>query len=188
MDSNHLNCYQSSPSPTPDLTSHRGVQSVQENCPHHRSHARKLSQTMVEMPDPDSLSQLKSGKVWIVSKKRRNGLIVYKRCHSEFAGPGAAVGGICDSDCHGCLPMGNLELVLPQSPEELYQAYLTRIQWTRLLHGITSDSVPIKRAQKILQNFEGFFGAKTVSSTPDEAFALMVGVIPETVHEARLLS
>jgi len=143
---------------------------------------------MVEMPDSDPLSQLKSGKVWIVSKKRRNGLIVYKRCHSEFAGPGAVVGGICDSDCQGCLPMGNLELVPAQSWEEVYQAYLTRIQWIRLIHGITSDSDAIKRAQKILQNFEGFFGAKAVSSTPDEAFALMVGVFPETIYEARLLS
>jgi len=41
--------------------------------------------------DPDILKLL-VGKVLMVNHRRRNGLIIYKRYHAEFAGPGAAVG------------------------------------------------------------------------------------------------
>ena len=45
----------------------------------------------------DILTLLHSGKVFIVNSRKRNGLILFKRYHAEFAGPGAAVGG--DYDC-----------------------------------------------------------------------------------------
>ncbi|MDJ1177207.1 hypothetical protein [Roseofilum capinflatum] len=188
MDSNNLNCYQSSPSPRSASTSHHGVHGVQGNPKHNPSHTRKLGQTVLEVSDLDPLSQLKSGKLLMVNKSRRNGLIVYKRYHAEFAGPGAAVGGNCDSDCHGFLPVGNLDLVSPENWEERRQAYLIRLQWIRFTHQFTDQTIPLNRAQKILQHFEAFFGAKTLSTIPDEALSLMVGVFPETIHEARLLS
>ncbi len=188
MESNHLNGCQSSASPIAASTSPRRVQSVPGNCQHNPFHTRKLGQTVLEVPDLDPLSQLKSGKLLMVNKSRRNGLIVYKRYYAEFAGPGAAVGGICDSDCHGFLPVGNLDLVSPQNLEEQRQAYLIRLQWIRFTHQFSDQSIPLNRAQKILQHFEAFFGAKTLATIPDEALALMVGVFPKTIDEARLLS
>lgn len=51
-------------------------------------------QTVIEHPRAsDLLSQLNSGQLLMVNRNRRNGLIIYKRFHAEFAGPGAAVGG-----------------------------------------------------------------------------------------------
>ena len=40
------------------------------------------------------LEQLQQGHLMIVDSQRRNGLILYKKYHAEFAGPGAAVGGM----------------------------------------------------------------------------------------------
>jgi hypothetical protein len=60
----------------------------------------------------------------IVSPHRRNGLILFKRYHAEFAGPGAAVGGLIDRDCQRVLPIGNLSLISPESSEERQRAYL----------------------------------------------------------------
>lgn len=122
----------------------------------------------------------------VVNSRRRNGLILCKRYHAEFAGPGSVVGGQFDRDCQLVLPVGNLSLSRPESAEERRQGYLIRRQWIRLTGQITQNSVPLQRAQMILNQFEGFFDAETISQIPDEFFALMAGVLPRTIRMARL--
>ena len=140
--------------------------------------------------NPDSqasriLEQLQNKQLLIVSQ-RRNGLILYKRYHAEFAGPGAAVGGLFDLDCQRVLPVGNLSLLSPKSPEERQRAYALRMQWIKLIKQITSKQAPLQRAQKIIEQFEGFnFKAETIAELPDEAFALLVGVLPHTISQVR---
>lgn len=131
------------------------------------------------------LAQLQSQQLLIVNSRRRNGLILYKRYHAEFAGPGAAVGGLFDKDCQRALPVGDFSLVSPESTNDRQRAYLTRRQWIKLTKQITDNPVPLQRAQKIIEQFEQFFGANTVAQLPDEAFALLVGVFPETIRIAR---
>lgn len=121
----------------------------------------------------------------VVNSRRRNGLILYKRFHAEFAGPGSAVGGVFDRDCQHVLPVGNLSLLSPGSADERRQAYLIRRQWLKLTKQITSNPVPLQRAQMVLNQFEGFFDAETIAQLPDEALALLVGVFPQTVTMAR---
>jgi hypothetical protein len=133
----------------------------------------------------DLLTMLHSGKVFMVNSRRRNGLILLKPFHAEFAGPGAAVGGDCDHDCLGALPIGNLSLLTPDSHDERQKAYLIRRQWTRLTRQITENSLPQKRVQKILDQFEQYFPLETVARLPDEIFALLVGVLPQTVKVVR---
>ncbi|NET56037.1 MAG: hypothetical protein F6K47_07655 [Symploca sp. SIO2E6] len=131
------------------------------------------------------LEQLHDQQLLIVSQ-RRNGLILYKSYHAEFVGPGAAVGGQLDLDCQQVLPVGELCLLSPQSPEERLRAYALRLQWTRLIREITSRHTPLQRAQKILEQFEGFnFKPQIINQLPDEAFALLVGVLPHTIREVR---
>ncbi|NET56155.1 MAG: hypothetical protein F6K47_08260 [Symploca sp. SIO2E6] len=131
------------------------------------------------------LTQLHDQQLLIVSQ-RRNGLILYKRYHAEFAGPGAAVGGLFDLDCQQVLPVGNLSLLSPKSSEERQRSYALRMQWIKLIKQITSKPVPLQRAQKILEQFEGFnFKAETIAELPDEAFALLVGVLPHTIRQVR---
>ena len=89
--------------------------------------------------DPNASSILKllhSGQVLMVNNRRRNGLILYKRYHAEFAGPGAAVGSLYDRDCELALPVGHLSLLSPESHEERQKAYLIRRQWIRPETGI----------------------------------------------------
>jgi hypothetical protein len=133
----------------------------------------------------DLLTMLHSGKVFMVNSRRRNGLILLKPFHAEFAGPGAAVGGDCDRDCLRALPIGNLSLLTPESHDDRQKAYLIRRQWTRLTRQITENSLPQKRVQKILDQFEQYFPVETVAKLPDEIFALLVGVLPQTVKVVR---
>ena len=131
------------------------------------------------------LAQLHAQQLLIVSQSR-NGLILYKPYHAEFVGPGAAIGGLLDLDCQEVLPVGDLCLLSPQSLEERQRAYALRMQWIRLIREITSRQAPLQRAQKILEQFEGFnFKAETINQLPDEAFALLVGVLPHTIREVR---
>jgi hypothetical protein len=122
----------------------------------------------------------------VVNSRRRNGLILCKRYHAEFAGPGSVVGGRFDRDCQLVLSVGNLSLSCPESAEERRQGYLIRRQWIRLTRQITQNSVPLQRAQMILNQFEGFFDAETICQIPDDVFALLAGVLPRTIRMARL--
>ncbi len=134
---------------------------------------------------PEIVKILRSGQVLVVNSRRRNGLILYKGFHAEFAGPGAAVGSIHDLDCTSALSVGNLSLLSPDSHEERQKAYLIRRQWIRLLKQITEKPLPQQRVQKILEQFEQYFDPETVAQLPDEAFALLVGVLPQTVSAVR---
>jgi hypothetical protein len=138
-----------------------------------------------EQSYPGFLTMLNSGRVFVVNSRRRNGLILFKRYHAEFAGPGAAVGGDYDRDCLGVLPIGNLSLLTPETHEERQKAYLIRRQWIRLIKQITENSVAAQRVQKILEQFEQYFPSEMVSRLPDEAFAFLVGVLPQTAAIVR---
>ncbi len=134
------------------------------------------------------LRLLHGGQVLMVNSRRRNGLILYKGYHAEFAGPGAAVGSFYDQDCEWALPVGNISLLSPESYEERQKAYLIRRQWIRLMRQMTEKPVPQQRVQMILTQFENYFDPLTVAQLPDEAFALLVGVLPRTVRTVRRAS
>lgn len=121
----------------------------------------------------------------VVNPRRRNGLILYKPYHAEFAGPGSIVGGTGDLDCQAVLPVGDLELVVPAAPEDRQRGYLTRRQWIQLTRRITEQAQPEQRAKMILEQFEHYFDAKAIAKIPDEAFSLLVGVLPRTIKEIR---
>ncbi|TAE60729.1 MAG: hypothetical protein EAZ76_09610 [Nostocales cyanobacterium] len=135
----------------------------------------------------DILASLHSGKCLIVNSRRRNGLLLFKQYHAEFAGPGAIVGGDYDRDCKSVIPLGNLSLLDPDSHEDCQKAYLIRRQWVRLIKQITENSVPVQRVQKILEQFEQYFPAEVIAALPDDAFAMLVGVLPQTVAMVRRL-
>jgi len=141
------------------------------------------------MPDKSQplkiLKQLHDKQLLIVNSRARNGLILYKPYHAEFAGPGAAVGGLVDLDCHQVLPVGNLSLICPELSHERQQAILIRRQWVRLTEKITKNPVPLQRAKMILNQFENYFDQETITQLPDEAFALLVGVLPHTIRKVR---
>jgi hypothetical protein len=134
---------------------------------------------------PEILQCIQSGRLWMVNNRRRNGLILCKSFYAEFAGPGSAVGGVFDQDCQWVIPVGDLSLIQPNSHEERHQAYLIRRQWIRLTQQFTDQSVPLQRAQMILNQFENYFDQDTIARIPDEAFALLVGVLPYSVRMAR---
>lgn len=97
------------------------------------------------------------------------------------------MGGDYDCDCQRALPIGNLSLLTPDSNEERQKAYLIRRQWIRLIKQITENPIPGQRVQKILDQFEQYFPPEIVALLPDVAFALLVGVLPQTVGLVRRL-
>lgn len=138
------------------------------------------------LEDIDELiEQLPNHIAWIVNPRRKNGLIIYKKYHAEFAGPGAIVGSHFDGDVEQVLPVGKLSLVAPRNISEKVNAYLIRRQWVRLTQQIADNPVPSQRAQVILNQFATWFDRNTVASLPDSAFARLVGVLPETIHRCR---
>ena len=156
------------------------------------SDASKTSLDAVHLPPiiegvstEELLDCICSGQIWMVNGRQRNGVILCKPFHTEFAGPGAAIGGHFDLDCQHVIPMGKLSLVRPDSNQERQNAYLIRRQWIKLTQQVTDKSVPLQRAQMILNQFETYFDQDTIARIPDEAFALMVGVLPYTVRMAR---
>lgn len=151
-----------------------------------RERSLGFEKALIESQSPNEiLTQLNSGQLLTVNSRRRNGLIIFKRFHAEFAGPGAAVGGFFDVDCYRTLPVGDLSLIYPEDQEERQKAYLIRRQWVRLTHQLTENTVPLKRAQLILNQFENYFPPDVVAKLPDEAFALLVGVLPQTIRMIR---
>ena len=131
------------------------------------------------------LEQLQQQKLLIVNPRRRNGLILYKSYSAEFAGPGSIVGGVGDIGCRAVLPVGDLELLVPATADDRQRGYLTRRQWIQLTRKITEQEQPEKRAKMILDQFEHYFDAKAIAKIPDEAFSLLVGVLPQTIKNIR---
>lgn len=147
---------------------------------------RNLGTDLTENPhSSDILAEINSGKLLMVDSRRRNGLILIKRFHAEFAGPGAAVGGAFDVDSVQAIPVGDFCLVCPQSPEERQKAFGIRRHWVRLTEQLTVQPAALERAQMILTQFEQYFDGETVAQIPDEALALLVGIFPQTIRAAR---
>ncbi len=121
----------------------------------------------------------------MVNSRKRNGLILVKSFHAEFAGPGSAIGGDFDRDCQTIIAVGDLSVAAPGSQEERQKAYLIRRQWIRLANQITEHQLPADRVKMMLQQFENYFAMETVKALPDEAFAMLVGVLPRTVNRVR---
>lgn len=131
------------------------------------------------------LEQLQQQQLLIVNPRRRNGLILYKSYSAEFAGPGSIVGGVGDLGCRAVLPVGDLDLLVPTTADDRQRGYLTRRQWIQLTRKITEQEQPEKRAKMILDQFEHYFDAKAIAKIPDEAFSLLVGVLPQTIKNIR---
>lgn len=141
--------------------------------------------TVPSSNNEDILAKLRGQDLWIVNSRRRNGLIIHKEFYTEFAGPGAAVGGGLDDDCRSVIPLGSLSLLPSTSAEEQQKALKIRLQWVRLTQNFTDKPVAIDRARMILEQFKSYFDPSIVEQVPDEAFALLVGVLPYTVRRAR---
>ena len=133
----------------------------------------------------DILKQIQSQKLLVVNPRRKNGLIVYKKYHAEFVGPGAIVGGQFDTNVVDLIAVGKLSLITPETSQQRRQAYKMRRQWVKLTKQITDNPVPAERARVILNQFEHWFDSETVAQLPNEAFAMLVGVLPQTIAKVR---
>lgn len=133
------------------------------------------------------LSKIRGKDLWVVNARKRNGLIINKGFYTEFAGPGAAIGGGLDTECNNFTALGSLSLISPKSAEEQQKALRIRLQWVRLTQNFTDKPDALERAQLILEQFKSYFDQGIVKQVPDEAFAMLVGVFPSTIRKARSL-
>lgn len=133
------------------------------------------------------VTQLSSGQLLIVDGTRRSGLIIQKRYHSEFAGPGSAVGGFFDVGVQHLFPIGDLSLVAPapSAYDQRQQAFSTRRQWLRLTEQLTESTAPLMRASLLLERFSQYFDNAMIDVLPNEVLANLIGVMPTTMAIAR---
>lgn len=120
-----------------------------------------------------------------VGEQKRSGLILCKPFYAEFAGPGAAISNLLQSDYSTIIAIGSPELVEVVTHEERQKAYSRRIQWVRWLHKIVAQPEPTHRAEKLLAGFEEFFGCEILAGIPDVTLSLLAGVLPQTISTAR---
>lgn len=120
-----------------------------------------------------------------VGEQKRSGLILCKSHYAEFAGPGAAVCNLFESDYATVIAIGSPELVEVNTHAERQKAYSRRIQWVRWLHKIVAQPEPMQRAEKLLVGFEEFFGSEILAGIPDVTLSLLAGVLPQTMTAAR---
>lgn len=146
-----------------------------------------MLEIQTKIQDVDLLQHLQKQEILVISSRRKNGVIIYKRYHAEFAGPGSLIGGSIDADLVKILSVGELAINFPETAKERIAAYLMRRQWNRLIKQITDESNSIERAQLILNQFEHWFDKQTMTEIPDDAFGLLVGVFPQTVRNVRFL-
>ena len=139
----------------------------------------------MNLPFIDILEKIKSQELFVVNPRRKNGLIVYKKYHAEFVGPGAIIGGQFDQNVSKVIEVGIPSLIIPKTSKERRQAYKMRRQWVKLTKQITDNQVATERARVILNQFEHWFDGETVKQLPDEAFAMLVGVLPQTIRRVR---
>lgn len=145
-----------------------------------------MTSPLVSPPQEYNLYEfLQKKDLLMINPRKKNGLILIKTYHAEFAGPGAIVGGCFDQDVHTAIPMGNLSLIMPSDSQDRQRAYLMRRQWIKLIKQITDNPIPRQRAQVILNQFEHWFDGESTATVPDEVFALIVGVFPHTIRKAR---
>lgn len=131
------------------------------------------------------LPQLNSGRLLMLDSHRRGGLIICKRHHAELAGPGAAVGGVCDIDCGRVISFGDVSIVSPQSYEHRQKAFVMRQKWFRFTQKAMENAVPLQRSHAILFLIEKYFGTRAVDELPDEILAQLVGVLPKSITMVR---
>lgn len=133
------------------------------------------------------VAQLSSGQLLVVDSTRRSGLIIQKRFHSEFAGPGSAVGGFFDIGAQHLFPIGDLSLIAPASNayDERQQAFATRRHWLRLIEQLTESTAPLMRASLLLERFSHYFDRPMIDALPNEVLASLIGVMPTTMATAR---
>lgn len=139
----------------------------------------------IDINSTQILPQLKSGQMLMLDPQRQSGLIICKTHHAELAGPGAAVGGLCDLACVRAIALGDLALIRPESYEVRQQAYSRRQHWMDLTQKAMQPSVALRRAEAILTLLGLYFEAEAISQLPDEVLALLVGVLPRTINLAR---
>ncbi|MDJ0600042.1 MAG: hypothetical protein QNJ37_14520 [Crocosphaera sp.] len=146
----------------------------------------------VSAKKPDQIEEilrhLHHKKLLVINPRRKNGLILYKPYHAEFAGPGAAIGADFDYDVIDVLPVGKLSLTVPKTSQERINSYLIRRQWVKLAKQISDNTIAQQRAQVILNQFEHWFDLETATHLSDETFALLVGVLPQTMKKVRTQS
>lgn len=132
------------------------------------------------------LGRIQAGERLMINSRRKNGLILGKKFHAEFAGPGAAIGGALDLDCDWILPLGSLALVPLSGFQEQENALKIRLQWMKLIiQNCSEDVTAMERSFNLLDRFESYFDAITISRVPDEVWAKLIGVFPKTVQSAR---
>ncbi|MFW6358610.1 MAG: hypothetical protein ACOC0N_05265 [Chroococcales cyanobacterium] len=131
------------------------------------------------------LTNLQSGQLYQIRAPRGSFAIICHRHHAEIAGPGAAVGGALDLDCHRLIPVGTVALAYPESREERQQARLMRQKWLKATQKLMDNPVPLKRAILLLRGLEKYCGSIALNSLSDEVLAQLIGVLPKTMTMAR---
>lgn len=125
-------------------------------------------------------------EILALSAQKKSGLILCKRYHAEFVGPGASIGTPQTEGYKAIITICSPDLVKVNSYQERQQAYKIRIQWMRWQTQIINRSKdPFVRIERLLSCFEEFFGREAIAQLPNDVLGLLIGVLPQTIERFR---
>ncbi len=131
------------------------------------------------------LDQIHSGQISMVQGSGPHGLILCKRFTSELVVFGGAVGISRDQSCTAVIPLGDIDLRLPQTFLERQWSYRRRILSIEWQQAITEAHPSTRRAQILLERLEELFPMALLDPVPSEVLANLVGMHPARLAEAR---
>ncbi|MEC4982851.1 MAG: hypothetical protein SAJ37_13580 [Oscillatoria sp. PMC 1068.18] len=131
------------------------------------------------------LTSLQSGQNLRITSPRGSAVIICHSHHADLAGPGAAVGGMLDTDCRRVIPIGKLALQYPEISSDRQKAFKIRQRWIQAIQKVTLNPMPLQRAKILLVMLEKYCGLVSLQNVPDEVLAQLVGVLPQTMTAAR---
>jgi hypothetical protein len=139
-------------------------------------------------PSPQAaslLAQLQSGQIFQLAPDCQGGLIIEKQFYSDFAGPGAAIGGQFDAACVALYAVGTIQVRSLESRQKRLQAIQIRAAYAERLGKIASLQVPLRRGSLIIEQLCKWLPHQphqTMEAIADEQIAQLVGILPTTVR------
>lgn len=128
------------------------------------------------------IHRLTSGHILTITPDSQGGLLLVKPFYTDFAGPGAAIGGEFDRSCTAVYPVGNLRFQTLLNQRDRQDALHTRITYVEQLSVILDNPYPLQRAQLMTRYLADCLPGNLSLTVSAELIAGLAGVLPDTVR------
>lgn len=139
-----------------------------------------IDRTQSELPP----AFLQAGSFISLAPDCQGGVVLQKPFYTDFAGPGAAIGGRFDETCTAIRIIGTVKFQVLSTHAECQQALQARLGYIERLCSIASSPCALYRAALMLNQLCDWVGIYEASEIPPAWVAQLAGVQPKTIELA----